>query len=93
MISYPFPDVVVIGSGVSMEIFAKKALYIKLGEGGSWERECFENGYLKLGYHDVSHEDCSKGNWDRCSEFLINQMGKKPGPATFHGKCLANRIS
>jgi len=44
-------------------IHAKTALFIKLGEGGDWERDCVKDGTLRLGYHDVSHILCSSSDW------------------------------
>ncbi len=40
-------------------------LYIKLGRGGRWERECIEiDQTLRLGYDTVPHELCLQGKWD-----------------------------
>jgi hypothetical protein len=46
-------------------ISASKALFIKLGEGGKWEKECIENGLLRLGYQESEHELCKAGNWHK----------------------------
>jgi hypothetical protein len=33
-----------------------KVRYIKLGEGGEWEKECIEgNGTLRIGFRDTNH--------------------------------------
>ncbi len=39
------------------KIRPSKALFIKLGEKGSWFGECLARNILKLGYFEVSHED------------------------------------
>ncbi len=38
-------------------IKASKANYIKLGEKGSYEKYCFENGVIALGFYEVPHEE------------------------------------
>ncbi|MCE7055749.1 restriction endonuclease [Algoriphagus sp. AGSA1] len=39
------------------KIKPSKALFIKLGEKGSWAKECFKNNVLKLSYKEARHED------------------------------------
>ena len=39
------------------KIKPSKALFIKLGEKGSWAKECFENNIIKLSYKEAKHED------------------------------------
>ncbi|MEB2784710.1 hypothetical protein [Algoriphagus persicinus] len=39
------------------KIKPSKALFIKLGEKGSWVKDCFDKNILKLGYYEVAHED------------------------------------
>jgi hypothetical protein len=41
-----------------------KAFFIKLGPSGQWEKECIENGTLRIGYREVPHEDCIRGDWE-----------------------------
>ena len=43
-------------------VVAEKALFIKLGDKGRWEKDCLENGVLQLGYHDLDHEACIAEN-------------------------------
>ena len=38
-------------------IVAKQANYIKLGEKGCYEKFCFENGVLALGFHEAPHDE------------------------------------
>lgn len=42
---------------------ATKAFFIKLGERGKWEAECFRDGTLRLGYLDQPHDLCAKSDW------------------------------
>lgn len=49
---------------------AKRALFIKLGQGGVWEADCINNGTLRFGYHDIPHEACIKENWSRVEKAL-----------------------
>lgn len=49
-----------------------KALYIKLGQQGEWEKECLtEKQILKIGYREALHGDCLAGNWSE----VENQLG------------------
>ncbi len=53
-----------------------KALYIKLGRGGMWERECIEKEQtLRLSYREILHDLCLKGKWDEVLENLIELRG------------------
>lgn len=46
-----------------------KALYIKLGKAGIWERDCLTREQnLRLGYEDVPHDLCLKGAWQEATE-------------------------
>lgn len=46
-----------------------EALYIKLGSSGEWEHECiYENQTLRLGYMEVDHDECLRGEWDKVAE-------------------------
>lgn len=38
--------------------------YIKLGAGGAFARASLTSGELQLGYHEVDHELCAKGDWE-----------------------------
>lgn len=47
------------------EVKADKAIFIKLGSNGVWEKDCIEKGYLRLGYDAVPHKACIQGDlWD-----------------------------
>ncbi len=67
-----------------MSINPETALYIKLGEGGRWEEECIQrNQTLHLGYNDVPHGLCRRGDWDAVKEFYMTH-GSDQGAATRH---------
>lgn len=62
-----------------------KVLFIKLGEGGKYEKECIEkNQTLRLSYHEVNHEYCLKHEWDKIDDYYINEEHKKSYVATSH---------
>ena len=45
-------------------------LFIKLGERGVWESQCIQNGTLRLGYREVPHDLCMRGQWDQVHDVL-----------------------
>lgn len=59
----------------------KHVRYIKLGPGGRWANEAFEQGELPVGYPTVPHEPCQAGDWDQVSRCLIETDGLSPGKA------------
>ena len=59
------------------------ALYIKLGEAGSREKECIENGTLHLGYAELPHELCLAGRWQEAEQLALT-FSKDRGAATRH---------
>lgn len=65
------------------EVVAKKALYIKLGAGGEWEKECIKDGTLRFGYHEVPHDVCMSGNWAEVERLALT-FSKDKGAATRH---------
>lgn len=42
----------------------KKALFIRLGEKGSWAQECIDKGVIRLSFKNPYHQECLNGNWD-----------------------------
>jgi hypothetical protein len=60
-----------------------RALYIKLGAGGRFERESIDNGTLRLDYRDVPHELCIAGAWDEIVALYI-ERGTPQGTAKSH---------
>lgn len=63
-------------------IDSKKALFIKLGESGGWERECISNGTLRLGYHTVPHDYCLSSDWEKARQAF--PPSADPGSVTRH---------
>ena len=60
--------------------------YIKLGEGGRWEKHCLDRGLLRLGFGTGTAErfrQCSRGQWDALTARFIAR-GKDKGTATRH---------
>lgn len=40
-------------------------LFIKLGQGGEWEKDCIEvDGTIRLGFMEADHARCLSGDWD-----------------------------
>lgn len=67
---------------MSKAIDSKKALFIKLGESGEWERDCIKDGTLRLGYFTISHEHCLASDWANArTAFPLNA---DPGSVTRH---------
>jgi hypothetical protein len=64
-----------------MNIAASQAYFIKLGEGGRWEAECLKGGFMRVGFHDVSHETCAADDWEEVKKKYRSQ-GQKGGNAT-----------
>lgn len=50
--------------------------FMKLGEKGRWENECFERGTLRFGYHAAPHDLCTAGDWTEVRKHLIEWRGK-----------------
>src|SRR5438045_9530405 len=44
------------------QIEPSRALYIKLGRSGSWEKECLENGILRFGYKETPFDAAVSGD-------------------------------
>jgi hypothetical protein len=66
------------------KISSTRVRYIKLGEGGSWEKECLEKGIIRIGFSSPQNERfelCQSGRWDDLSESFIAE-GKVKGTAT-----------
>src|SRR5258707_14763958 len=58
--------------------------YIKLGEAGSWEKECREKGLLRFGFGSATKERlplCTAGKWKELSASFV-KGGKDKGTAT-----------
>lgn len=56
----------------------KKALFIRLGEKGSWAQECIDKGVIRLSFKNPYHQECLKGNWGVLKKYWIaNGKAKK----------------
>ncbi len=72
------------------KISPTRVRYIKLGEGGSWEKECLEKGIIRIGFGSAQSERfelCQSGQWNDLSESFIAE-GKDKGTA----KHFANQL-
>ncbi|GAG28128.1 unnamed protein product, partial [marine sediment metagenome] len=55
------------------KINPKKILFIKLGAGGKWEKECIEESQtIRIEYDEVNHNSCLKGEWEDVYNSFIN---------------------
>jgi hypothetical protein len=59
-----------------------KALYIKLGRSGSWEKECLENGILRFGYKETPFDAAVAGDWDAVWAAWFSMRKEDAGTAT-----------
>jgi hypothetical protein len=64
-------------------ISAKRALFIKLGEGGMWESDCLRDSILRFGYQEIPHEVCDSGDWSEVERLALG-FSKDKGAATRH---------
>ncbi|MHB9029635.1 MAG: restriction endonuclease, partial [Candidatus Latescibacterota bacterium] len=58
--------------------------YIKLGGGGSWEKECLNKGIIRIGFGSAGSKrfkQCNSGRWDKLTESFILE-GKSKSIAT-----------
>ena len=59
--------------------------FIKLGERGSFEKECVEaRGILKLGYNEIDHSLCAKGDWGAVEEQIGRLYKTCPSATSNH---------
>ncbi|MBU1630171.1 hypothetical protein KKD88_03795 [Patescibacteria group bacterium] len=62
-----------------------KVLFIKLGEGGLYEKECIERrNILKIGYKEISHDLCVSGKWNEVKKEIAEKMRVSDGVITYH---------
>jgi len=55
---------------VPSPIRPRNVRYIKLGNGGCWAEQSFEQGYVAFGYHAIPHEVCVAEDWDKVWRLL-----------------------
>jgi hypothetical protein len=69
------------------QIAPKSVRYIKLGEGGLWERECSQKGIIRLHFGTSSSERfelCRRGKWGEAQEQLSARRQKCGYSDPFH---------
>jgi hypothetical protein len=60
-----------------------KIRYIKLGDGGKWERYCIEDQQaLRLGYESPHHLESLSGEWDTVRNFWLSARNGNKGAAS-----------
>lgn len=60
-----------------------KIRYIKLGDGGKWERYCIEEQQaLRLGYESPHHQESLSGDWDTVRNFWLSARNGNKGAAS-----------
>lgn len=60
-----------------------KIRYIKLGDGGKWERCCIEEQQtLRLGYESPHHHESLSGDWDTVHSFWLSARNGNQGAAS-----------
>lgn len=60
-----------------------KIRYIKLGNGGKWERSCIEREQtLRLGYESPYHQESLMGDWESVFQYWFKARGGNRGAAT-----------
>ncbi|TDK43479.1 hypothetical protein [Algoriphagus formosus] len=62
-----------------------KSLYIKLGQGGEFVKDCFTGNpqTLKLSYSSIPHDLCMAGKWEAV-ENALREEGHSPSTSTNH---------
>ncbi len=67
------------------KIKANKIRFIKLGRGGSFEKECIEeNQTLRLSYTEIDHNLCVNGHWQEVHDYFTTERNLDVGTATNH---------
>ena len=69
---------------MSSKIKPDNVRYIKLGEGGRWEKECVNNGIMRFGFGSANKTRfplCEKGKWDELTKSFLAE-GRNVGVAT-----------
>lgn len=67
------------------KITPKKVLFIKLGKGGEYEKECIEKkSNLRLDYRETDHNLCLKGKWEDVHKSFIKIPETKDYVASSH---------
>lgn len=68
-----------------MKINCNQIIYIKLGEGGDWEKECLmEQPSIRIGFIGVDERDCLNGDWEKVRNYFITKENKIQAAASDH---------
>jgi hypothetical protein len=73
-----------------MPLRPKRVRYIKLGEGGRWERECREKGIIRFGFGSAKNDRfalCRAGKWDALTDLFIASEKSKGTATRFTNEC------
>ena len=73
-----------IGFDNSKEVNPKSVRYVKLGEGGRWEEDCFNNGILRIGFDSQIEEGfelLQSENWEGFAA-MLRMQGRTQSVAT-----------
>ena len=71
-------------AATAVTISPSRVRYIKLGEGGRWEKDCVDRGVLRIGFGTAESEQfklCQARRWDEVSASFVTN-GKTKGTAT-----------
>ena len=67
------------------KILPTKALFIKLGAKGSYEKECIEErNIVKLDYKEIDHNLCLAGRWQAVRKDIVKKYKTSNGVTTYH---------
>ena len=67
------------------KISPTKALFIKLGAEGSYEKECVEErNIVKLDYKEIDHNLCLAGRWQAVRKDIAKKYKTSKGVTTYH---------
>lgn len=64
------------------KLVPEKVRYIKLGEGGNWEKWCLENDAIRLGYESPYHDESMNGEWEIVRNYWLAARKSNEGAAT-----------
>jgi hypothetical protein len=78
------PGMTATKNALPMRITPKRVRYIKLGEGGKWEKECIAEGIIHFGFGSGTAERyklCRAGRWHELTDTFLAEA-KTKGTAT-----------
>lgn len=54
-------------------IIPREVFFIKLGSGGSWNKECIEKGIVKIGFKEIDIEDIQQNRWGKIHDYYLKE--------------------